>query len=501
MVPLEEGTVKTDHEVRLMRQERQKGKTQEQAAARAGMSVRTARKYEQLGHLPSQLKEPRTHRTRPNPFEADWPWVCAQLERDPALQAKTLFDELCALYPGRYQPSQLRTLQRHIARWRAQFGPAREVIFEQSHRPGLLAQSDFTDMNDLQITLVGLPFPHLLYHLVLTYSNLEAVQICFSESFEALAEGLEACLWQLGGVPQQHRTDNLSAAVVKIERGLRTYTDRYQALMAHYQMQPSTNQPGEAHQNGDVEQAHHRFKQALDQALRLRGSRDFADRAAYARWLHELVRQRNATRASRAVEERAQLRPLPNLPLDPVQDLRVTVSRFATIRVLRNLYSVPARLVGQTLLVRARAETLDVYLGSSKLLVLPRLRGYQQHRIDYRHIIDSLVRKPGAFAQYRYRDDLFPSLLFRQAYDALFQQLPQQADQQYVRILHLAAGRSESEVETALGLLLEAGTTPTVDAVRELVRGQLELTVPALSPPTLDLSPYDQLLGVGARHE
>jgi transcriptional regulator with XRE-family HTH domain len=201
--------MKTDREVQRMRQERAKGKTQVQAAARAGMSERTARKYEQRGQLPSQLKQPRSHRTRPNPFEVDWPWVVAQLERDPALQATTLFAELVTRYPGRYQPIQLRTLQRHIASWRAQYGPTRDVIFTQVHQPGQLAQSDFTDMHDIQITLAGVPFAHLLYHLVLTYSNLEAVRICFSESFEALAEGIEACLWQLGGAPQQHRTDNL----------------------------------------------------------------------------------------------------------------------------------------------------------------------------------------------------------------------------------------------------------------------------------------------------
>ena len=493
--------MKTDHEVRLMRAARRNGKTQAQAAARAGMSERTARAYERRGQLPSQLKQPRTHRTRTNPFADDWAWVCAQLERDSALQAKTLFVELESRFPGRYQPIQLRTLQRHIASWRAQHGPAQPVIFEQVHLPGQVAQSDFTEMNDLAITLAGIPFLHLLYHLVLTYSNLEAIQICFSESFEALAEGIEACLWQLGGVPQQHRTDNLSAAVVKIAQGIRHYTERYLALMTHYQLQPTTNTPGEAHENGDVEQAHHRFKQAVDQALRVRGSRDFADRAAYARWLHELVRQRNATRAVRAVEERAHLRPLPALPLDPVQDLRVAVSRFATIRVLRNLYSVPARLIGQTVLIRVRAETLDLYLGSQKLLTMPRLRGSQQHRIDYRHIINSLVRKPGAFAQYRYQDDLFPALAFRQAYDTLQRRLPERADQQYVRVLYLATTTSEQEVILALNLLHEAGTTPTLEAVRELVAGKMAVRVPDVPVPVVDLTPYDQLIGQGGHHE
>lgn len=493
--------MKTDHEVRRMRNERHKGKTQEQAAARAGMSVRTARKYERLAQLPSQLKKPRA-RTRPNPFAQDWPWVQAQLERDPALQVKTLFDELCLRFPGRYQPIQLRTLQRHVALWRAHSGPPRAVIFEQVHQPGRLGQSDFTHMDDLAISLAGVPFPHLLYHFVLTYSNIEAVHLCFSESFEALAEGLEGCLWQLGGVPAQHRTDNLSAAVVRIERsGERQYTERYQALMAHYQMQPSTNTPGEAHENGDVEQSHFRFKDALDQALRLRGSRDFADRAAYLRFVSDLVRLRNQTRHVRWVEEREHLSPLPSVPLDPVQELRVSVSRFSTIRVLRNTYSVPSRLIGHTLTARVRAETIELYLGATRLETLPRLRGQQQQRIDYRHLIGSLVRKPGAFAQYRYHDDLFPSLLFRQTYDALCRTQVQRADQQYLRILHLAATQSEVEVETALALLLEAGTPPTAEAVRALVLPSERPIVPQLSSGVVDLSLYDQLLTQGRRYE
>jgi transcriptional regulator with XRE-family HTH domain len=492
--------MKTDHEVRRMRNERHNGKTQAQAAARAGMSVRTARKYERLAQLPSQLKKPRA-RTRPNPFAQDWPWVQAQLERDPALQVKTLFDELCLRYPSRYQPVQLRTLQRHVALWRASSGPARAVIFEQIHQPGRLGQSDFTHMDDLGITIAGIPFPHLLYHFVLTYSNVEAVHLCFSESFEALAEGLESCLWQLGGVPQQHRTDNLSAAVVRIERGERHYTERYQALMDHYHMQPSTNNPGEAHENGDVEQSHFRFKEAVDQALRLRGSRDFAARAAYLRFVSDLVRLRNQTRQQKWGEERERLSPLPTMPLDPAQELRVTVSRFSTIRVLRNTYSVPSRLIGHTLTVRVRAEVLELYLGANRLETLPRVRGQHQQQINYRHLIDSLVRKPGAFAQYRYHDALFPALLFRQAYDSLCRSHPQRADQPYLRILHLAASGSETEVETALALLLEVGTTPTHEAVRTLVHPCERPAVPQLSSGVVDLSLYDQLLGDGRRDE
>ena len=223
--------------------------------------------------------------------------------------------------------------------------------------------------------------------------------MCFSESFEALAEGLEGCLWQIGGVPQWHRTDNLSAAVRDLDReGRHDFTQNYQALLAHYGMQPSANSAGLAHQNGDVEQSHFRFKQAVDQALRVRGSRDFADRSAYERFLAELVRQRNLTRAQRFEADRAALRPLPAAPLDFTRELTVRVSRFSLVRVLLNHYSVPSRLIGAILKVRVRSETLELYHGPVQVLTLPRLSGRNRHRIDHRHLIWSLVRKPGAFA-------------------------------------------------------------------------------------------------------
>jgi hypothetical protein len=486
--------MKKDTEVKLFMQVRRTGLSQRRAAAKAGMSERTARKYERAGKLPSQLKQPRTWRTRANPFEEDWPWVVEQLEQDPALQGTTLFALVCARHPGRYRPTQMRTLQRQIATWRALHGPEREVIFAQQHTPGERAQSDFTHMKDMAITIAGAPFPHLLFHCVLTYSNAEAVSICFSETFEALAEGIEHALWQFGGVPAQHRTDHLSAAVRHLRQEEReAWTKRYQALMAHYGMQPTWNNTGIAHENGDVEQSHHRFQQAVDQALRVRGSRDFSDRAAYERFLTDLVRQRNQTRKARWSVEQQALKPLPTLPLSPCRELRVLVSRFSTIAVLGNHYSVPSRLIGSTVLVRVRAETLEGYVGMARAFTLPRLVGKQQIRIDYRHVIWSLVRKPGAFAAYRYREELFPTTIFRQTYDRLRSLLPRRADRDYVRLLHLAATTSESEVDTALALLLEAQTPPTVEAVRDLL-GLARPAAPSLAAPCLDLTVYDALL-------
>lgn len=493
--------MKTDAEVRLYMKERSKGRTQAQAAAKAGMSLGTARKYERAARVPSQLKQPRAYRTHPNPFADDWPWAVALLARDPALQAKTLFGLLVERAPGRYRPGQLRTFQRHVAAWRLAHGPDKEVIFPQVHRPGVAAQSDFTHMADLAVTLGGVPFPHLLFHLVFVYSNVEAVRVCFAETFEALVEGLEACLWALGGVPRQHRTDHLGAAIRPLDAdGQAQARERYAAVVRHYGMEPTVNNAGAAHENGDVEQAHHRFKEALDQALRARGSRDFPDRAAYERFLQELARRRNATREARWAEERAALRPLPATPLAPCRELQVRVSRFSTIHVLRNTYSVPARLVGATLLVRVRAETLELYRGTTALVALPRLLGHGRHRIDYRHVIWSLVRKPGAFANYRYHDDLFPSVTFRRAYDALATGRPERADREYVRVLHLAASTSEAEVEAALTLLLEQGAAPTLDAVRELVRVPGPTAVPDLTAAPLDLGVYDRLLGGEGGH-
>src|SRR5216684_214116 len=487
--------VKKDTEIRLYLQERRKGMTQRVAAARAGIGERTARKYEQAAVLPSQLKRLHDWKTRIDPFEEDWSWVVSQLERDPALQGSTLFALLCERHPDRYRPTQVRTLQRHIQQWRVLHGPDREVMFAQQHVPGERGQSDFTHMEDLGITIAEVAFPHMVHHFVLTYSNVEAVSICFSESFEALAEGIEKALWQIGGVPKQHRTDHLTAAVKNAgKEHTKDWTRRYDALMTHYGMQPTKNNLRIAHENGDVEQAHHQFKQAVDQALRVRASRDFPTREAYECFLADLIRTRNLKRSTRFAQEQEALLPLPTSVLAPCQELRVTVSQFSTIQIKANVYSVPSRLIGTSVLVRVRAETVEGYVGSTVAFTFPRLIGKQQHHIDYHHVIWSLVRKPGAFAAYRYRNELFPTTTFRLAYDRLLDAWPKRANQEYVRVLHLAATTSESEVETALCLLLEAGTRLSFVAVRDLVHLPGVQSVPHLHTPPLDLSSYDQLI-------
>lgn len=269
----------TDLPIRRLRRLDQQGLAKRQAAAKAGIDDKTARKYRRLGKLPSAVRMEHTWRTRAAPFADVWPRVEEQRTLNPGLEAKTLFAWLQRRYPGRFGDGQLRTLQRHIKEWRALHGPAPEVFFTQVHEPGRLCASDFTHATSRPITIGGLPFPHLIYHFVLTYSNWEAGTVCFAESFESRSDGLPNALAELGGVPRVHRTDALTAAVPP-GRDRPAFQRRYQGLLQHYGLQGPSINPTKSHENGDVEPSHRQFKRALDQALLLRGSRDFASRSA-----------------------------------------------------------------------------------------------------------------------------------------------------------------------------------------------------------------------------
>jgi hypothetical protein len=369
------------------------------------------------------------------------------------------------------------------------------------HRPGELCQSDFTRTGPLGVTIGGRPFDHMLYHFVLTYSNWEAVSICFSESFESLSAGLQRALGQLGGVPQQHRTDRLSAAVNNLSER-EEFTRRYDALMRHYGLESQKTRAGRGNENGDVEQRHYRFKDAVDQALMLRGSRDFTDRAAYERFLRELVEQLNAGRRERLAEELPKLRRLPARRLEDCQRLKARVNSGSLITVRKNSYSVHSRLIGEEVDVRLYADRLEVWLGQRLIETLPRLRGCGKHRVDYRHVIDWLVRKPGAFAHYRYRDDLFPTSHFRMAcdqnrqgrYDELRRTTPGRADKEYLAILRLAARDGERATDDALRSLIGREAISS-DRVAAIVRSSREVPPPTdvdVAPP--DLSAYETLL-------
>jgi hypothetical protein len=484
----------TDRQVGYLRDLLKAGKPLKVAALRADMDEKSARKYRDSAKLPSELEVwPRTWRTREDPFAAVWDEVRERLEVSPGLQAKTLFAWLQRTHPGRFEDGQLRTLQRRLRQWRATSGPPKEVFFAQTHHAGRLCASDFTHMESLGVTLGGQPFDHMLYHLVLTYSNWETVSVCFSESFESLSEGLQQALWELGGVPQRHRSDRMSAAVNNLS-DRKEFTKRYQALMEHYDLTMEKINPREAHENGDAEQSHHRFKQAVDQALQLRGSRDFTDRAAYDRFLREVRDQRNSGRGKHLAEERTALRSLPPGRLESYKRAEARVRPGSIIHVDRNIYSVHSCLMGERMDVRLYAEHLEVWYAGRVVERIPRLRGRGKHTINYRHVIDWLVRKPGAFENYKYREDLFPSSRFRMAYDALGETTPGGASREYLKILELAARENESLVDDALRTLLEEDQPITAQAVvdwmgrREPARPVTEVQV----EPT-ELSSFDAL--------
>ena len=310
----------TDTQMHMLRRCDHQGAGKELAAAKAGMDPKTARKYRRLGRLPSEVRiMDRDWLTRPDPFAEVWPELQDQLRLNPGLEAKTLFADLQRRFPGRFADGQLRTLQRRCREWRALEGPAKEVFFAQVHHPGRLCASDFTHCTELGVTINGIPFPHLIYHFVLTYSNWETGTICFSESFESLSEGLQNALWELGGVPACHRTDRLTAAVQPGVEGRQAFKQRYQALLTHYGLQGQAIQAGKGNENGDVEQSHRQFKRALDQALMLRGSRDFVSREAYDAFLRQMFEQCNAGRRPRLAEELPLLRALPGASPGGVQ--------------------------------------------------------------------------------------------------------------------------------------------------------------------------------------
>ena len=471
--------------------ERRKGRTQEQAAVKANIKSRkTAARYERLGQLPSELKQARQYRTREDPFADDWPQVERMLSDAPELEAKTLFEWLSEQHPGKYQEGQLRTLQRRVADWRA-LNQDKVAILEQVHQPGEVLQSDGTWLSELAITIAGEPFKHILLHCVLPYSNWEWGAIAQSESLLAYQRALQKTLFKLGAVPNYHQTDNASAVTYQVRgvAGERAYNPGYLDLLKHYGLKPRTIHIGCPDQNGDIEASNGGLKRALRQHLLLRGSRDFATLAAYEQFLESVMEQRNQGRQTRLAAEMAVMQSLAAQALPAYQEVRVKVNRAGLIRVQNNSYSVPTTLIGHQVSVRIYEWHLELYYRRQQVEMMARLVGQQKQQINYRHLIDSLLRKPGGFRHYRYREALFPGLVFRQAWEQLEQWYsPRKADLVYLRVLRLAARHSESEVAAALNLLL-ANTTRWDDLdVEQLLQPQVIAEIPVVAPAVINLN-------------
>ena len=474
---------------------RQTGCAQELSAAKAGVSIRSGRRIEK-GERPD--KKPRYWKTREDPLELVWTSELEPLlENEPTLTGITLWDYLDEQHPGQYPEQLLRTLQRRVKHWRATRGPHKAVIFRQSLPAGHQGLSDFTRPNTA-ITLAGEPFAHLLYQFRLAHSGWRHVHIVQGgESYSALADGLQSALHTLGGAPKEHRTDSLSAAYVNnVEK--QRLTEDYKALCQHYGMIPTTNNLSVSHENGAIEAAHGSLKRRIEQAIKLRGSNDFVTLRAYREFIERIVSKLNKRCKGRLDDEQQSLATLPAHRFIDYTELTAKVTTSSTIAVKRGLYTVPSRLIGETIKVHLYHDRLDCYVGQTQCTSLPRVYAHpptgRARRIDYRHIIHSLAAKPQAFRFSQFRDDILPNADYRQLWAMAERQFqPRDACKWIVAVLRFAY---DYDCESLLGmeLLQEARRTALPD-LKTLQCRYLQHTPPPDIPIRQHrIDAYDQLL-------
>ena len=473
------------------------------SALKADVDRQTARKYIAGGQGPAELQAKHTWRTRPDPVEKVWPEATAMLRDAPELEAKTLFEYFLVRPDNGLEEHHLRTFFRRVRHWRATEGPEREVFFAQERQPGQLLQLDWTYARELQVTIQGEELDHLFCHCVLPYSNWQWVTRCISESFLSLVTGLQAALAELGRCPLHLGTDNSSAATHELESmpgRPRGYNSDYLELCTHYDLTPLTINVGCPHEQGDVESGNRHWKRRLAQHLILRGNRDFAALEEYDRFVWEVLRAANAKRQKLLAQELACMRPLPAGRLAEYREYEPVVSSQSLMRVKRHTYSVPSRLIGHTLRVELHEAQLKVYLGREYLFDLPRVRGKSGARVDFRHVIGPLLRKPGAFIHYRHREALYPSTTFRAAYDRLVADHGERPGViEYLHVLKLAAEETVESVEPVLRAHLALAGKWRARQVRDQLAPAARKVI-ELAGLTPSLNAYDALLGKEVAH-
>lgn len=442
------------------------------AAAKAGFSPATGYRIDQDPRLPSQREKERGRR-RPDPladiFDSE---IVPLLQAAPGLRVVAIYEEMCRRHPD-LAPGIRRTLERRIRSWRALHGADQEVIFRQVHEPGRMGLSDFTDMGDLGVSIAGVSLDHRLYHFRLMWSDFEHAHVILGgESYVAPAEGLQNALWAVGGAPREHRSDSLSAAFRNLDADARhDLTTRYDALCEHYGMAPTRNNRGIAHENGGIESSHGHLKAAVKDALLMRGSFDFNDLPAYRHFIDEIVSRKNRRNGPRIDAERAALQRLPDRRTSDYEETIVIVTSTSSFTLRKVFYTVPSRLIGHRLRVRLYDDRLDLFIGGTKLMTLPRGRakpgGAHGHVVDYHHVIHSLRRKPMALMKLVYRDQVFPREPYRWTFERLIEALPARtACRQMVELLGLAHDRAcEAELADLLAEDIAADRLPDMVAL------------------------------------
>jgi transposase len=463
------------------------------SAMKSGMDRKTARKYLKNPERLSQPRPVRGWRTRVDMLAEIWLEAEPRLRAAPELEAKALFEHLLMIRPEQVRIEQLRTFQRRVREWRLVHGPAPEVIFPQTHSPGEVMQVDWTHAKELEVSIAGRPLDHLLCQAVLPYSNWQWATRCQSESLLSLRAGLQAALFRLGKVPKLLQIDNSSAATHQISgEGKRDFNPEFLSLVAHYGLAARTIHVGCPNENGDVESQNGHLKRRLEQHLLLRGTRDFVNEAAYDQFVAEVLTKANGQRTAKVAEELAVMRELPPTRLCEYDEVECQVCSHSTIRVKRVAYSVPARFIGRRLRARVYEQRIEVYHGAEPIAQITRVPG-RQAVIDYRHVIQALLRKPGAFARYHYREELFPGSIYRRAYDRLVEDHgPGPGELEYLRLLKLTAELGNSAIEGLLSEMLGVGAPPWRTATLRAIL--CPPTRVELVEPMVDLSTYDALL-------
>ena len=474
------------------------------SAAKSGFSRASGYRIEGDPRLPSQKKAPRGRR-RTDPLAAFWDdEIVPMLQAAPGLRTIAVLEELRRRHPE-ITANIRRTLERRVRGWRAVAGPERDVIFRQVHEPGRLGLSDFTDTSELRVTIAGVVLEHRLYHFRLAFSGFEHAHVVLGgESYVALAEGLQNALWGLGGVPREHRSDSLSAAFCNMDRNTaEDLTQRYQELMRHYGMTPTRNNLGVAHENGSIESSHGHLKKALEDALLLRGSRDFDDLDCYRGFVDEIVGRRNANNRKRIELERPMLRPLPKRRTADYEEKIVTVTSSGGFMLRRVFYTAPSRLIGHRLRVRLYDDRLECFLGTTAMMILRRGRPVSEnkggHVVDYRHVIHALRKKPMALNNLVYRDQLFPRPAYARAFEALHKSVgDKRACKLTVELLALAHDRGcEAELAQLIDVELDAGRLPDLSILRERFAPN-PASVPTIKVAFVPLSVYDEFAAIHA---
>lgn len=489
----------SDHQAIALFKEYRVSKNIKISALKTNMNRKTAAKYIKLSNTPSELVKNRDWRTHTDKLLPVWDQALSFLENNPDLEARHLFEHLLEMNPDQLQENQLRSFQRKVKLWRAQNGSEQEIYFDQKTTPGKMSQVDWLDMNKVNIIISGDHFKHKLVHFTLNHSNVESATICKSESLLSFKGGLRNFLYNTTGkAPEVMQIDNSSAATHRTDKDKikRVFNDEFLEILKYYNITPQKNNIRKPNENGVVESQNGHLRNKIEQALKIRGNKSFDDISDYKKFIDNIIAKLNKRRELKFKEELPFMNEIPHAPLPEYQEQYVTIRNRSIVNIKNITYSVPSSLIGLKLKAKIYEERIDLCLGQNIVYAFPRIIGGRSVFINYRHIINSLLRKPGAFENYKYKDELYPTDNFKKAYERLIEEKKnnqRSANLEYLRILKLAADNMEEDIDIALSLILASkDSLLTIDTVTDLLMNK---SIPKIDDLEIipDLNIYDHL--------